>query len=118
MCIVEPKSDIACGMGGVLCQNCREKAGFFCTGGQCGSLLCNAANCPGCCTATGACVLSTVMTRSQCGPRGGLCGACGADQACTNVGACCSALGTACTSSSECCVGLTCVPTATGATCQ
>lgn len=123
VCIVQPTSDLECGLGGLLCQNCTEKPGFACLQGTCQS-KCNLSTCLGCCTENGVCVAPTSQTDMACGDRGTTCSSCGANRTCerltpTVTGKCCSRSGRPCTVSYDCCSGLTCRATgAGGLSCQ
>ena len=112
VCIVAPSTDLECGLGGVLCQNCAERAGFSCQRSTC-QPKCNNVTCLGCCTQTGVCVAPASQTETACGDRGSTCVSCGANQFCERLtpstpGKCCGRAGKTCGSSYECCSGLTC----------
>jgi hypothetical protein len=123
VCIVAPTSDLECGMGGVLCQNCTEKPNFGCIQNTCQS-KCNTTTCLGCCTQTGACVPPASQTDTACGERGSVCMSCGSGRRCERLstslaGQCCNSSGKPCSQSYECCSGLTCRPAGNGGlTCQ
>lgn len=123
VCIVAPTSDLECGMGGLLCQNCTERPGFRCFQGTCQS-QCNAINCEGCCTATGTCTLPQSQSNTSCGERGSICSSCGTNRICQRLiptagGECCGSSGFSCFNSYECCSGYSCRPAGNGGlTCQ
>lgn len=98
-CITAPTS-AACGTGGAACLDCGASA---CSGGQCVSALCSAANCPsGCCA--GAQCLNGRETNA-CGAGGRACSSCG--QAACDAGVCAQRCGP--TNCRGCCVNGACV---------
>ena len=122
VCVVAPTSDLECGLGGLLCQDCTQKPGNSCLQSTC-QPRCNNVTCLGCCTQTGACVAPSSQTDTACGERGSTCVSCTANQFCerlapTTAGKCCGRAGKPCTTSYDCCSGTTCRATGGGNTCQ
>lgn len=123
VCIVQPTSDLECGMGGLLCQNCTERLGSACLDHQC-KPRCNVSTCTGCCTESGTCISAGAENEMACGDRGAICQSCGANRVCerlspTTTGKCCGRTGRSCVMSYECCIGYSCRVTGTGGfTCQ
>lgn len=85
-CVTGESNACACVDGKMGAQSCQADGTYAAC--QCGSSLCNANNCNGCCDASGACQTGTSNT--ACGGAAQLCVACGLAQTC-QLGVCTSA---------------------------
>lgn len=88
-CVTGESKACACVNGTMGAQICQADGTYAAC--QCGSALCNASNCTGCCDAVGACQAGTAST--ACGSSGSQCIACGGSQQCT-LGVCTTPGGT------------------------
>ena len=79
-------ADVACGHGGAGCLRCVPSNGMQClpvqggAGGTCSAPDCNSTTCPGGCCLNGQCMDGAAQT--SCGPVGGTCQVCNANQYC------------------------------------